>query len=115
MADKIENLSTKLARLTDAISTTEAEISQATASLQKKRDKYLDQYEELRKAIIAAMKDSKRDVFENDYIRFKYIKPTVRKAIDMEMLKKNHPQIYARNLKKSPVKESLRITVKAQD
>jgi hypothetical protein len=47
-----------------------------------------------------------------DKVLITYIAPTERESLDSKKIKDNHPELYAMYLKKSSVKESIKITLR---
>ena len=70
------------------------------------------QAQELRAMLMAAMEKNAVTKFENERITLTYIAPTTRASIDSARLKKEMPEIVEKYTKTSPVKASLRITLK---
>lgn len=68
--------------------------------------------EELKKTLIAKMKENGITKFENDNIAIAYIAPYEKQGIDSKKLKEEEPKIYEKYLKSSKVKESIKITLK---
>ncbi len=68
--------------------------------------------EELKKTLIAKMKENGITKFENDNIAITYIAPYEKQGIDSKKLKEEEPKIYEKYLKSSKVKESIKITLK---
>lgn len=68
--------------------------------------------EELKKTLIAKMKENGITKFENDNIAITYIAPYEKQGIDSKTLKEEEPKIYEKYLKSSKVKESIKITLK---
>lgn len=52
--------------------------------------------------------------FENDFISITYIEPTTRDTFDSKGLKADNPELYAKYLKESDVKSSVRIKSKTE-
>lgn len=70
--------------------------------------------QELRAAIMSAMKSNGVSSFENERIKISYVAPSVRLSVDTERLKKDMPEVYQSYLRESQIKESLRITLKGE-
>lgn len=70
--------------------------------------------DDLKKALIKAMKESGVKSFENDDIKISYIEPTVRYSDDVDISKLKADGLYSCycSEKEIPVKESVRITVR---
>ena len=68
--------------------------------------------QELRAAILDAMKKNAVTSYETDSIRITYVAPYTRASIDTARLKKERPEAYAEYQKETTVKENLKITLK---
>lgn len=68
--------------------------------------------QELRSAIIDAMKENAVTSYETDGIRITYVAPYTRAGIDTARLKKERPEVYEEYRKETTVKETLKITLK---
>lgn len=68
--------------------------------------------QELRSAIMSAMKENAVTSYETDSIRITYVAPYTRASIDTARLKKELPEVYAEYQKETTVKETLKITLK---
>lgn len=68
--------------------------------------------QELRAAIMAAMKENAVTSYETDSIRITYVAPYTRASIDTARLKKERPEVYEEYQKETTVKETLKITLK---
>lgn len=81
----------------------------------KRQKNEIKKYEDdLKKALIKAMKESGVKSFENDDIKISYIEPTVRYSDDVDISKLKADGLYSCycSEKEIPVKESVRITVR---
>lgn len=81
----------------------------------KRQKKEIKKYEDdLKAALIKAMKESGVKSFENDDIKISYIEPTVRYKDDVDISKLKSDGLYSCYCteKEIPVKESVRITVR---
>lgn len=81
----------------------------------KRQKKEIKKYEDdLKTALIKAMKESGIKSFENDDIKISYIEPTVRYSDDVDISKLKSDGLYSCYCteKEIPVKESVRITVR---
>jgi hypothetical protein len=81
----------------------------------KRQKKEIKKYEDdLKTALIKAMKESGVKSFENDDIKISYIEPTVRYSDDVDISKLKSDGLYSCYCteKEIPVKESVRITVR---
>ena len=68
--------------------------------------------QELRAAILDAMKKNAVTSYETDSIHITYVAPYTRASIDTARLKKERPEVYAEYQKETTVKETLKITLK---
>lgn len=71
-----------------------------------------DQEKNMKSKLVKAMEKYDVKSFENDRVKFMYVAPSERKTIDSAKLKKQYPDIAEECMKVSPVKSSVRITVK---
>lgn len=81
----------------------------------KRQKKEIKKFEDdLKAALIKAMKESGVKSFENDDIKISYIEPTVRYSDDVDIPKLKSDGLYSCYCteKEIPVKESVRITVR---
>lgn len=81
----------------------------------KRQKNEIKKYEDdLKTALIKAMKESGVKSFENDDIKISYIEPTVRYKDDVDISKLKSDGLYSCYCteKEIPVKESVRITVR---
>lgn len=81
----------------------------------KRQKKEIKKFEDdLKTALIKAMKESGVKSFENDDIKISYIEPTVRYTDDVDISKLKSDGLYSCYCteKEIPVKESIRITVR---
>lgn len=81
----------------------------------KRQKKEIKKYEDdLKTALIKAMKESGVKSFENDDIKISYIEPTVRYSDDVDISKLKSDGLYSCYCteKEIPVKESVKITVR---
>lgn len=81
----------------------------------KRQKKEIKKFEDdLKTALIKAMKESGVKSFENDDIKISYIEPTVRYSDDVDISKLKSDGLYSCYCteKEIPVKESVRITVR---
>lgn len=81
----------------------------------KRQKSEIKKYEDdLKVALIKAMKESGVKSFENDDIKISYIEPTVRYSDDVDISKLKSDGLYSFYCteKEIPVKESVRITVR---
>lgn len=100
--NKAADVPAEVATLADAIADVERTIKTMTA-----------QRDELKEKILGLMRDNNCDKVELDgRVLITRVAATTREALDGKALKESHPDIYAQFLKTSPVKESLKITVR---
>ena len=71
-----------------------------------------DQEKKMKDKLVKAMEKYDVKSFENDRVKFMYVAPSERKSIDSSKLKKQYPDIAEECTKITPVKSSVRITVK---
>lgn len=72
-----------------------------------------DRIAEIKESLLKAMEEHGVKKFENEYISFTYVAPSVRKTFDKKKLEKDHPEIdLDQYQKESKVKASVRIQVK---
>ena len=89
-------------KLADAIADMETTIKNMTA-----------QRDELKEKILGLMRDNNCDKVELDgRVLITRVAATTRESLDSKSLKADNPELYAKYLKTSPVKESLKITVR---
>lgn len=82
----------------------------AKLELQKQ---YEAEVNEMKAQLLELMKSNGVKKFEIDgQLSVAYVEPTERVSLDTKKIQTNHPEIYGMYLKKSPVKESLKITLK---
>ena len=99
---KAQTLPAEVTTLADAIADMELQIKTMTA-----------QRDELKEKILGLMRENNCDKVELDgRVLIIRVAATTREALDGKALKESHPDIYAQFLKTSPVKESLKITVR---
>lgn len=72
------------------------------------------QQELMKEKIKNAMEKTKTKKFENDLVSITYVAPTIRKGVDTDKLKTEYSEIYAKVLKETPVKSSIRLKVKGE-
>lgn len=82
----------------------------AKLELQKQ---YEAEVNEMKAQLLELMKTNGVKKFEIEgQLSVAYVEPTERVSLDTKKIQANHPEIYEMYLKKSPVKESLKITLK---
>lgn len=95
-------LPAEVTTLADAIADMETQIKTMTA-----------QRDELKEKILGLMRDNNCDKVELDgRVLITRVAATTRESLDSKSLKADNPELYAKYLKTSPVKESLKITVR---
>lgn len=100
--NKAADLPAEVTTLADAIADMELQIKTMTA-----------QRDELKEKILGLMRENNCDKVELDgRVLITRVAATTREALDGKALKESHPDIYSQFLKTSPVKESLKITVR---
>ena len=100
--NKAADVPAEVTTLADAIADMELQIKTMTA-----------QRDELKEKILGLMRENNCDKVELDgRVLITRVAATTREALDSKALKESHPDIYAQFLKTSPVKESLKITVR---
>lgn len=88
------------------------EIERLISTIEEQKKVAEAQAQELRAAIMQAMKNNGILSYENEHIQLSYIMPTTRTAIDSARLKKELPEIAEQYSKTSQVNEQLRIKLK---
>ncbi len=69
---------------------------------------------EFKQVFMQKMKENNIKSFDLGEIKITYIEPTTRKSFDSKKFEAEHKELYGQYLKESPVKESLRITVRRE-
>lgn len=82
------------------------------AEINKQKKALEDQEKKVRTVLEEQMGKYGIKSFENDILKVTYVAATTKTSVDSAKLKKEQPEIYAKYSKTSPVKESVRITVK---
>lgn len=72
------------------------------------------QYDELKSLLLQAMKDNGVKSYDSERVKVTYIEATTRDGVDVKALKADAPDIYEKYKKASVVKESIKITVRAE-
>ncbi len=76
-----------------------------------KQKQYWERQEaQLKESLVGAMEEHGINEIDTEIMKIKYVAPSVRKSVDTEAMKEQG--IYEDFLKESPVKASVRITVK---
>ena len=87
-------------------------IMKQISAINKQKKELEDKEKEVRTALEAAMGQFGIKSFENDILKVTYVAPTTKTTIDSNALKADKPEIYKKYSKTSPVKASVRISVK---
>lgn len=90
----------------------QSKIMEATASFQHQLNLLQEKDAAIRVALKEAMEQSGTKKYEDDNISVTYIAETTRKGFDAKAMEAKHPKIYKQFEKVTPVKSSVRITVK---
>lgn len=90
------------------------EVVEKLKEFKRQKDEIKKYEDDLKTALIKAMKESGVKSFENDDIKISYIEPTVRYKDDVDISKLKSDGLYSCYCteKEIPVKESVRITVR---
>ena len=100
--NKAADLPAEVTTLADAIADMELQIKTMTA-----------QRDELKEKILGLMRENNCDKVELDgRVLITRVAATTRESLDSKALKADQPELYAKYVKSSPVKESLKITVR---
>lgn len=105
LVKKLDNTQSEIAKI-------QAQIIEATVPLQNKLVTLKEQDKKVREAILEAMKKNNVKSFESDRVKITYIAPTKRKGFDAKRLESDDPKLYAKYVKYTDVKDSIRITPK---
>ena len=89
------------------------EIEKAVGAQIAKRAELEQQNADMRQAILDAMEANDIDKFDGDLITITRVKATTRTTFDSKRFADAMPKTYAKFLKTSPVKASIRLKVKA--
>ena len=89
-----------------------AEVESLIKTIEEQKKEAQARSEQLRAAIMAAMKENGVLSLDNDRMKITYVAPYSRTSVDSARLKKDHPEIYSEYQKSTTVKESLKITIK---
>jgi len=96
-----------------AIAKINREIEKAVGAQLQKLETLKQQDADMRQAILEAMEANSVTKFDGDLITITYVAPTKRTTFDSTKFKEERPKTYAKYLKTSPVKASIRLKVKA--
>ena len=97
---------------TDKMLSVERNILEATVNFRKELQSLKEKDAQLREAMLKAMEDSGTKSFENDLLKVTYVAPTSRTSVDGKTLEREMPEVFEQYKKETPVKGSVRITVK---
>jgi hypothetical protein len=87
-----------------------ADIIKSKMEMQKK---IAEEVEQMKMQMLDTMKANGIEKIDlQDKVLITYIAPTERESLDSKKIKDNHPELYAMYLKKSSVKESIKITLR---
>lgn len=90
----------------------EVAVIQAMTDVLKAKKKLDEQEAAIREQFTAAMDAYGVKTFESDLLKVTFTPATTRKGIDSTKLKKEHPEIFEAYQKETPVKASVRFTLK---
>ena len=96
-----------------AIAKLNKKIEQEVGAQILKRQQLEDQNADMRKAILEAMEDNDIDKFDGDLITITRVKATERTTFDSKKFAVAMPKTYAKFLRTSKVKASIRLKIKA--
>lgn len=96
-----------------AIAKLNREIEKAVGAQIIKKEQLEEQNTNMREAILSAMEQNDIDKFDGDLITITRVKATTRTTFDSKKFADAMPKTYAKFLKTSPVKASIRLKVKA--
>jgi len=108
----MEKTAEALTKNTEKMLEVEHDIMLATAKFRKQLDAYKAKDAELKEALYKAMEKSGVKNYENDLIKLTFISPTTRRTFDAKAFESDYPDLAEDYKKESPVKGSVRITVK---
>ena len=89
------------------------EIEKAVGAQVAKKEQLEEQNKEMRQAILEAMEANNVTKFDGDLITITYVAPTERTIFDSKRFAEERPKTYEKYTKKSKVKASIRLKVKA--
>jgi copper oxidase (laccase) domain-containing protein len=96
-----------------AIAKLNREIEKAVGAQVAKKAELEKQNEDMRQAILEAMEANGVTKFDGDLITITYVAPTTRTGFDSTRFKEERPKTWAKYLKTTNVKASIRLKVKA--
>ena len=89
-------------------------LADAIASMEKQIKTITAQRDELKEKMLEVMRENNCDKVEIDgKVLITRVAATTRESLDSKSLKADNPELYAKYVKTSPVKESLKITVRS--
>jgi len=103
----------KLEKNQQQIAKLNKEIEKAVGAQVAKKAELEAQNTEMRQAILEAMEVTGTTKFDGDLISITYVAPTTRNIFDSKKFQEERPKTYAKYLKTSNVKASIRLKVKA--
>lgn len=95
-----------------AFQSKETAVIQAMTNILKAKAKLEEQEKEIRKQFTTAMDAYGVKSFDNGLLKVTFVPATSRKGLDSKKLQKEHPEIYDAYQKETPVKASVRISLK---
>ncbi len=107
------DLVTKFEKNQQAIAKVNREIEKAVGAQIQKLETLKQQDADMRVAILEAMEANDIDKFDGDLITITRVKATKRTTFDSTRFKEAMPKTYAKFLKTSDVKASIRLKIKA--
>ena len=106
-------LVTKLEKTQQDIARLNKKIEAAVGAEMQKLETLKEQDANMRVAILEAMEANDIDKFDGDLITITRVKATTRTTFDSKKFAEEKPKTYAKYLKTSPVKASIRLKLKA--
>lgn len=103
----------KLEKNMNAIAKVNKEIEKAVGAQMQKLETLKQQDQNMRQAILEAMEANDIDKFDGDLITITRVKATKRTTFDSKKFAEAMPKTYAKFLRTSDVKASIRLKVKA--
>lgn len=88
------------------------EFEEYIANLDAQKKAAQAQYDELKAALIAAMKENGVKSYDSDRVKVTYIEATTREGVDTKALKAEMPEVYSKYRKTTAIKENVKITVR---
>lgn len=103
----------KLEKNMNQIAKVNKEIEKAVGAQMQKLETLKQQDQDMRAAILEAMEANNVDKFDGDLITITRVKATKRTTFDSKKFAEEKPKTYAKYLRQSDVKASIRLKVKA--